>query len=836
MVAGGTGADSTVDLNSIPFAAVDRIEVLADGASAIYGSDAIAGVVNVITRKGFAGTGATAQYGVSSHGDGQTWDINVNTGVSGDTGSVFFGLGYFNQEQIMAGNRDWSEYALTYDYTDGSTFKGGSGTIPNGRFNISRDPAAGETQFVTDLRGAYPGKTSFIWQPAGTAGTTCTTVDGKQSCWRPYVSSGTPNDTYNFSAVNYLVTPSQRVSLFTAGDTKLGTDKYAPRFYFNGLYTNRQSSQELAPVPLALANFDGVTISPQNPYNPTGQTIFAANMRMNQLGGRHFSQDIDTFQAVIGLDGKLPLQTWIWDTNLNFGRVNAVSTQTGSLVLSKLNAAMGPGFKDASGVYRCGTVDAPINGCTPFNMFNGPTGNSPEALNAISFDGTNRGWNQMLDWQVNFSGQVFQLPTTKRPIQLAIGNELMKNWGGFIPNPIAGSNDSSDSNSLATSGDYLTNQTYAELSIPIVSDEFLLNDLEVNLAGRYSWYNTFGSNFSYMLGGKYRPIRDVTLRGTYGTGFRAPNIGNLYGGAAESFPSVSDPCAGPFPPGTPIPPNCGVYANNGDTATQLKETLGGNPNLQPETSKNWTVGVVFEPTFVKNLSATVDYWSYDVQNAIGVVGASVILNSCYSASGKFCNQIQRNPNTGYISLIDDRNVNVGSDQTAGLDIAAHYMLPTDIGRWDFGALATWTNYFNRTYADGSTLNAVGTYDLGMYPAWKGNVNVGWNWDAFSANVRWRFVSGFRECSDGAGSSAGGLCFQNELAATEYRDVSFYSVTDLFVSYTLSTTIGKTLFGFGMNNVFNQKPAVIYSAFANQADPSMYDWVGQYFYFRLGQSI
>jgi outer membrane receptor protein involved in Fe transport len=358
----------------------------------------------------------------------------------------------------------------------------------------------------------------------------------------------------------------------------------------------------------------------------------------------------------------------------------------------------------------------------------------------------------------------------------------------------------------------------------------------VNLAGRYSWYNTFGSNFSYMLGGKYRPIRDVTLRGTYGTGFRAPNIGNLYGGAAESFPSVTDPCAGPFAPGTPIPPNCGVYANNGDTATQLKETLGGNPNLQPETSKNWTVGVVFEPTFVKNLSATVDYWSYDVQNAIGVVGASVILNSCYGPLGKYCNQIQRNPNTGFISLIDDRNVNVGSDQTAGIDIAAHYMLPTDIGRWDFGAMATWTNYFNRTYADGSTLNAVGTYDLNMYPAWKGNVNVGWNWDAFSANVRWRFVSGFKECSDGAGSSAGGLCFQNALADTEYRMVSFYSVTDLFVSYTLSTTIGKTLFGFGMNNVFNQKPAVIYSAFANQADPSMYDWVGQYFYFRLGQSI
>jgi iron complex outermembrane receptor protein len=334
----------------------------------------------------------------------------------------------------------------------------------------------------------------------------------------------------------------------------------------------------------------------------------------------------------------------------------------------------------------------------------------------------------------------------------------------------------------------------------------------------------------------------VTLRGTYGTGFRAPNIGNLYGGAAESFPPATDPCAGPFTPASPAPAACiaqGVpAAGNGTDTTQQKSVVGGNPNLQPETSKNWTVGVVFEPTFVKNLSATVDYWSYDVTNSIGAVGASTILSSCYGTLGKYCNQIQRDPNTHFISLIDDRAVNVGSDQTAGIDIAAHYMLPTDIGRWDFGALATWTNYFNRTYADGGVENAVGQYSYatGIYPRWKGNANVGWNWDAFAANVRWRFVSGLKECSDGAGSSAGGSCYQNPVADTEYRMISFYSVTDLFVSYTLSTTIGKTLFGFGMNNVFNQKPAVIYSAFANQADPSLYDWVGQYFYFRIGHTI
>ena len=145
--------------------------------------------------------------------------------------------------------------------------------------------------------------------------------------------------------------------------------------------------------------------------------------------------------------------------------------------------------------------------------------------------------------------------------------------GGFTPNPIAAANDSTDGQRRCRpSGDYYTNQTYAELLIPVASDMFLLNDVEVSLAARYSWYNTFGANFSWMPGGRYRPIRDVTLRGTYATGYRAPSIGDLYGGVSESFPAVTDPCAGPFVPPAVAPPNCGAAADNGDISTQLRKS------------------------------------------------------------------------------------------------------------------------------------------------------------------------------------------------------------------------------------------------------------------------
>jgi len=837
LVAGGTGADATVDLNSIPFAAIDRVEVLADVASAVYGSDAIAGVVNLITRKGYAGTGGTAQYGVSSNGDGQTWDINVNSGVAGDTGSVFFNVGYFWQEAIFSGNRDWSTYSLSYDYEAKQANPLGSGTTPNGRFRL---PTSANNQFATDLRAAFPGKTTFFWQPAGTAGTVCTTVNGAQSCWRPYVASGPTNDTYNFAPANYLVTPSQRISLFTSGDQKLGTDTYSPRFYFTGLYTNRQSSQELAPVPVPIASIGptGVTISATNPLNPTGVEILDARKRMVEAGPRRQFQEIDTFQFVVGMDGKLPLQSWIWDTSLNYGRTTAISGQTGSLIVSSLQNATGPGYVDpVTGQPQCGTPANPINGCVPINFFGGPAGNSSAAINAIAFDGTNRGYNQMLDWQVNFSGEVFKIPTANRPTSLAVGNELITYAGGITPNPIAARADSTDSPQFPTNGSYYTNQTYAELVIPVASDMFLLNDAEISAALRYSWYNTFGSNVSWMLGARYRPIRDLTLRGTVATGYRAPSIAALYGGAQDNFPAVQDPCQGPFSATNPAPPNCGAAANNGDNSTQLKSIIGGNPKVQAETSLSWTAGFVFEPTMVKNLSFTMDYWSYDVTNAISQLGASVILNGCYSAAGTYCNLIHRNPTTQYIQFIDDRTTNVGGTKTSGIDMAAKYTLMTsDAGRFDFGALATYTANFDVTFADGSVANGVGNYDLGMYPRWKGNASVGWTWNDLFAGVRWRFVGGFIECGNPDGTSDGGLCFQNPNAALYQRPVDFYNVTDIFLSYTLATKIGKTNFGFGINNLFNAKPAIIYSAFAAQADPSLYDWVGQYFYFRLGQSI
>jgi iron complex outermembrane receptor protein len=856
MVAGGSGVNVSVDMNSIPFAAVDRIEILADGASSLYGSDAIAGVVNVITKKTYSGTSAQAQYGISTGGGAPTWDLNVNSGLTGDKGSVFFNAGYFWQEGLLGSQRSWATYPYSYDYNGNNSDTGnigpyylGSPTTPAGAFTLPRGTVvggAGNTQFTNDLLAKFGGTagTGPYTYDGSTAGpnVVCTTVNGKNSCFRPYTQA----DSFLFPPVNYMVTPLQRISLFTAGDYKISD---WVRFFFQGLYTNRQSTQMVAPIPMSTASFGGV-LSSQNYFNPTGLTLTSARKRFSELGGRMTVANMDTFQETIGLDGKLPWKGWIWDTSLNFGLFNATTTTSGYMIVPALSSGFGPSYKDAgTGQVLCGTPGNPIANCSPINLFGGPTGNTPASLANVTFTGPNIGFNQILDWPVNFSGPIATL-WANRPVSLAFGNELYKVWGGFTPNPIAASGNATEGNSDPVHGDYLTNQTYAELNIPLVSDMPFLNDLEASISGRYSYFNTFGSNFSWTVGGRYRPVSEVALRGTYGTGYRAPSISELYSGNTQSAASATDPCA------NITSAACGAASMNGDNSTQLNENLGSNPNLKPETSSNWTVGVVLEPAnWVKNLSLTVDYWSYKVENAIQIIGAQAILDNCYLGDGRYCNLITRNPAPDYtVRVIQDALNNVGMTETAGLDFVLKYAMPTEVGRFGFGFNLTWLNYYRVTMPDGTVRNYAGNYDSvsmggadfasGVYPHVKFNANVNWSMKEFFANVQTRFIGGFIECGTpdavgqpgSGGDSNGGYCSNNPQAAQYQRDVSAYNVWDLYFSYTLSSEFGKTLFGVGVNNIFNTKPPAIYGNTTAWVTDPVYDLTGTYFYFRLGHTI
>ena len=838
----------TVDVNAIPTFAVERIEILKDGGSAIYGSDAITGVVNVITKKNMNGVNAQVYYGLSNYGDGNTFDVSATGGVQGEKGSAVFSAGYFNQQPVTAAGRPWASSIYTLDYLSGTTFVGGSSRIPAGRFRLN--PFSCNTPACLNLQGKAPGAANWYALPPPAGGG----VGGADN----YARRFTNDDFYNFQPSNFLYTPSERVSVFANGNYKIDEDV---KFFFQSSFQNRTSSRQLAPMPVATAD-SGVIYSKDSIYNPYGVDLFDVRKRMVEFGNRVYSDDINFLMATTGLEGTLPewagfFKGWFWNTFVNYGRSSGVVVTQGTLRTDKLQSAIGPSMRIGAVpicVLTPGDASTVIPGCAPLNMIGG-VGSATGQEGNLAFTGTDYNHLQQVTYDINFSGTIGKLPWADVPVGLAVGYEYRNDGGAFIANPISAANESTDQNYVSTKGGYFTNEAYAELNIPIVTNMTGIEDLEVMGALRFVDYNTFGTHWSWKVGGRYKPIRDLALRGTYSTAFRAPNIAELFGGAAESFPSVSDPCAGPnIDPNSARGRQCRAEGpnvlNNGDDSSQLKENLGGNSQLQPETATTWTAGFVYEPGYLKGFALTADYYAIEVKNVIGALGAGFILNSCYPAdpasTPKYCDLIQRNPNTGTVSLISDTQANLTSIKTAGVDVSVNYRLPSySFGQFQFLFNLAWLQYFDLTQPNGTVLHGKNNYDLigqigataaagGLNPEWKFNTGVTWNLQGFGAGLSTRFIGSWKECatSDGLSSSAG----QCSLDSTFSRKVAAYNVWDMFVGYTYKSSFGSTNFAFGMNNLFNTFPPAIYNNTTTGSDGTAYDYMGRFYYFRLGQSI
>ena len=843
VVPGGTGADSTVDLNSIPSQAIERVEILKDGASAVYGSDAIGGVINLITRKSFDGSNVSAFAGQTSQGDGTTYDVSVTAGTSSERGSLLFSAGYLNQQQIWAADRKWARNAVDFDYTVPEQFVSGSSAIPAGRVAIPRTCTTAECTAIFGDFPAYAG-TAFVVDATAPHG------------FRPYDSV---TDPYNFQPENLIATPQQRIQLFTIGDTKFGD---IARGFFEASYVNRESNQAIAPNPLftLTAGGSGVVISPDSLYNPLGVELDDARRRLVELDNRKYRQVVDTFRVVGGLDGSLPetlgpAAGWFWDTSLNYGRTSSIDTREGELRAPLIQNAVGPSMIDpVSGEPICvrtpGDPSTVIEGCVPLNLLGGAGSIDPAALEALGFTGTNRGWNQMFSFQANTSGDLFQL-MGDRPVSLALGYEWRELSGAFIANPINFAGEGDGNNFKSTRGSYDVHEVYGELSIPIVANVPFAQNLEATVAARYFNYSTFGDDATYKLGARWTVVPDITLRGTYSTAFRAPSIPELFEGAADSFETASDPCKGGpvgdpahIEPTSPLGIACGAAANNEDDRDQVRTILGGNDKLDPETADIFTLGVVWEPRYVKNLSVTVDYYNVDIDEEITTIGTQTILDGCYpdvaGAVPAYCNQVTRD-SAGRVSVVDDRNVNVGGTRTAGIDLAVRYALPTAFGRFGLGFDGTWLERFNRTLPDGTVVKAKGNYDLALsLPEYKFNAGITWGLRNFGVGVTTRYIGGFEECANADGTGEAGHCYEEEARAAEEgrapyrRDVDGWASTDVFLSYTLRSGAGRTLISVGMNNVLDANPRFVYAAGSSVAssDPSTYDYQGRFAYARL----
>jgi outer membrane receptor protein involved in Fe transport len=851
-VPGGSGADSSVDLNSIPTAVIERVEVLKDGASAVYGSDAIAGVVNIITRRRMKGAEFAAYAGTSGHGDGTIYDLSATTGASGESSGAVFSVGFNKITSIMANDRSFSNIPRAYDINRGE-YSQGSPTGPQAVIILPRcGPNAATNVAIgcvgTQINNPNNDPRITLYNQMIAANPKVQTFIRDPSAQYGYRALGTTQlfpagDGYNFQPDNYLVTPQQRISAYAAGDTNLGN---VARAFFESSFVNRQSSQALAAEPLGTAGED-VVVSGASVYNPFGRDFLSVNRRLLEFGRRGRTEDIDTIRLVAGLDGTLPdsvgpLRGWFWEVSGNYGRTQGDTVKTGSILRGQLQKAIGPSYYDANNVARCGTPTAPIADCVPLNLFSDPGSIPQDQVSGLLFSGTQRGISQLTAFQANASGELITLYGDK-PVGLALGYEYRQMLGASIPDPVTVAGDTTGNKGLITQGSFYTNEGFAELSIPIIANVPFVETLELSAAARIFNYSNFGSDYTYKFGGRYSPIRDLTGRFTVSTAFRAPSVSDLYFGLSDSFPNIKDPCAANAPDTCP-----GAAKNNGDNRSQLRTQIGGNPNLKPETATVFTVGAVIEPRMVKNLSVTVDYYNISIDQSISSFGGSLILNNCYfgdaAAQAKFCPLITRDTTTGRVTNIINTGANVGQDKTSGIDVAVRYALPTAAGSFGFIFDGTWLQRFDRILADGQVIHGKGTFDIattgGVFPEWKFNTGVTWAMGGFAAGFNTRFLSAFKECGTGTGDFAGrGKCYQSNQLPVEQRfsrRVAPYTTTDIYVSYTLASAAGKTTLAAGMLNVFDRQPSVIYNAFTAASDPTAYDFVGRYPYGRLSHAF
>jgi len=825
VVASGTGANASVDLSTIPTSIIERVEVLKDGASAIYGSDAIGGVVNIITRKDFEGAEFNISRDQSTYdGDGASTDFDFTTGISSSRGSAVVS-GYFSkQEAQWSGDRDWSAYEFDLDPDDMTISEGGSSAPPWGRYNGVNDGhyyqdgvddegepnmvlPAGTCNSFTHGAGSGPGQsdpTNFS-NPTG------------YDCW------DWDKDTYNYAPANYHLLPVERYGFFAQGNYEIN-DMF--NFFTEASYSHREASTKLAPEPLAPLVFFGYPDAPYSAdnyynqmYGPTdldGNAVEIADWRRRvvETGGRSDNYSLNTTRFVLGFDGEINLD-WSYEFSYIYGRNETSNRTGGNFNLDKVALAVGPSFMDADGNIVCGTVANPVDGCVSLNTFGIPGSASQitqEMLDYVTFEGHDVGVNEQQIVAFNVFGSAFELPAG--PIGVAAGIEHREEKGGDYPDALVALGITTGGSRLPTEGSYSIDEAYLETNIPV------LENLELDLAFRYSDYDTFGDTSNYKAGVKYRPTDDLMLRGTFSTAFRAPSTADLFGGAGITYPTVSDPCA------TNATATCiadgvpsGGYEALGD---QLRQTFGGSIDVEPEEADIFTVGFVYNPEFIEGLSLTLDYWDIELTNAISTIGPDVILQGC-AATGDYCELIDRWPD-GNVLLIDDRTSNVGGVDSAGFDFNMRYHTETDFGMVNVNLDTTFYKTYDKTLADGTVQQHAGWYVKdgdGNFPEWKSNLNVALTQDDWAASWSMRYIDEVQENWT--------VWWSNTVGE---RTIDSQVIHNVRFSYFLENMTVSV----GVNNLLDEDPPFAASGFNDNTDPRTYDTNGRHIYVSLGMQF
>lgn len=775
----GTSLD--VDLNNIPQAIIERVEVLRDGASAIYGSDAIGGVINIITKKDFEGIAINAQAGVSGEGDGEEYSGDVTFGGkfgNDDRGRGWVNIGYYKQKPVFSRDRSFSKRPKDADLLD-------DGTVDVYEFGSSFTPT-GSVYFLESENDPV------VMNPDGVG-----------------FSPLTDANRFNYADYQYNLTPQERMTFAGQMEYDL-TDNVTA--YVEGLYVKRNSSQRLAPPPLVVPNTTGFIVSADNPFNPFGEDVLLFRRLADVGSAREYKQETNTYRFVFGLKGNIT-DDWTYDVSYTTGR-NEMNAQVFGLGrLDHINQ----GFLDPVGC-------ASSPGCVPVNLFGNNL--SQAELDFIRYTEFSKQTVQQDVGEANVSGTLFETDAGK--IGLAGGVAWRRESYRDDVDSITASGASSDGERLSSNGSYNVKEIYGEVNVPLVSGKSFAEYLGFNVAGRYSDYSTIGGVFSWKAGAEYAPVTDVRFRAVYSKAFRAPDVLELYAGRKINFPTFRDPCENPG--SATVSANCqtqGVSdpANFEQRDSQVNSVEEGNANLKEERANTWTIGAVFTPEAVPNLSLTVDYYRIDVKNAIEVIDVQTILDQCLASDGltsPLCALIETRDPTGQLTRIRTQTSNIARIKTSGIDGSISY-------GHALGAEGTMSYLLSGTYLLKYKQQPYPGLAYDDFDGYIGGLNIN-----ARPKVRLNWVVGYADES-WAFNYTGRLIGKTKSFTTRDNSTTGQSVRSKVPTYTYHDIQGGYNFGngielvAGVRNVFDKKPPFYFDYDDTNTDPSTYDTVGRYFY-------
>ena len=692
MVSSGTGADSAVDLNTIPVAMIKNIEILKDGASAVYGSDAIAGVVNIITKKDFVGTELTVDGSQTDKGDGTSKGISILHGLELGEGNLVLGLQYSDRGEIIQSDRDFVE----------------------------------------------PGQSSFI--PGGSLG-------GKV----PDGNGGFKDrdSSYDYTDDSYAQTPNELLSFFTAFNTELDADT---ELSVDFMYTRRESNQQMAPQPASidLAVCQSMDAEPSSCIE-LGDTLIPElkeleyRRRMTDAGPRIFEQETDTYRASIGLKGYLENDA-VWDISATYGRNDAKDRVQNSIHAGNMEKSI---YQDQSLWFSGDPIERDIL-----------------LSQGIIYTENNEGGNEQFTLAAGYSG------VTESDIGYAVGFETRHESGYYTPDQVTKDGESTAAQQDATDGNYSVQSVYGEVSVPVT------DQLTVEAATRYDEYSTFGGEMTWKLGATYRFSDSFMVRSVAATGFRAPNVSELYGGNSGSFDYLSDP-----------------WGNEIDQ--QIKVNYTSDANLQPEESESFTFGAVWE--VADGLSTTIDYWKFDITNAISRVDVQKELNACFDGVQISCDAINVTID-GDLSEMTSQLTNIGSQKTSGVDWNVSYT-------HDLFKVVLDTTYLIEFEEDDTDYTGTIDGNIGGYSEIKANLSVqGYLTEDLTVLYSAQFIQGMDGEYYGDQFSTDNVIYHNVSAS--------YHINDQWAV------------NGGVKNAFDTEPEAVLGGNDMGTVPSIYDVVGR----------